>query len=384
MAPVDFSAMMPAGFVFMHPGALETDTCKDMEPISAAPRPPVPAISSYPAEPQWQWVLAEPAFQQPAVVWQPAVWQFSEPAAQAANFYYSDSSIPCDNAWAVPPACSADASGEFYWQPHVQTPSVQSLLPTADALRGQVWKLAREEAGCRLIQQALEEATTDEQRNTLAAELQTHVVAALRSPNANHVIQKCISTMRPMQSQFIIDEISGSACTVARHRYGCRVLQRLFEHCPSAQLRGLLDELLEEAVALSTHVYGSYVMKHFLEHGNEKDANALTWILAENVIIMREHDYGFPVLGEALRQAGQAAKMALASALLLHPDMLTNMAHSRHGNLTVKLLLQVSEGTLPTERQTAVSELMARKVVLEGSRYGRVVSKYLTQCSEEA
>jgi hypothetical protein len=145
-----------------------------------------------------------------------------------------------------------------------------------------------------------------------------------------------------------------------------------------------LDELLGEAVALSTHVYGSYVMKHFLEHGDEKDANALTWILAENVATMREHDYGFPVLGEALRQAGHDAKMALATVLLLQPDMLTNMAHSRHGNLTVKLLLQVSDGTLPTERQTAVSELMGRRLVLEGSRYGRVVSKYLAQCSEEA
>jgi pumilio RNA-binding family len=187
-----------------------------------------------------------------------------------------------------------------------------------------------------------------------------------------------------MQSQFIIDEISGSACSVARHRYGCRVLQRLFEHCPPAQLRGLLDELLGEAVDLCRHVYGSYVMKHFLEHGDEKDANALTWILAANVSTMQEHDYGFAVLGEALRQAGQDAKLALASVLLLQPDVLTNMAHSRHGNLTVKLVLQVAEGTLPTERQTAVSELMARRYVLEGSRYGKVVSKYLMQCSEQA
>ena len=51
----------------------------------------------------------------------------------------------------------------------------------------------------------------------------------------------------------------------ARHKYGCRVLQRLLEHARHDQLNGLVDALLAKAIPLSRHYFATYVMQHILE-----------------------------------------------------------------------------------------------------------------------
>lgn len=246
-------------------------------------------------------------------------------------------------------------------------------------LEGNVWMLSKDDKGCRRVQDALEEAVSDEERMALVAELRPHVWEAIRCPNANFVIQKCIGTMRPGKLQFIVDEIRGNAGKVARHKYSCRILQRLFEHCPPEQLGELVEELLSEAVDLCTHMFGSYVMKHLLEHGAPSQATALKSILAENVSTISEHSYGSAVLCAALEQANQDATVALAGTFLQDPALLVRIAHSRHGQLSVKLALQVAEGMLPAQRQMALSALKGARRTLCTSRYGRALNKHLAE-----
>merc|ERR1719247_1621296 len=112
--------------------------------------------------------------------------------------------------------------------PRFQEISLQQTEPTAVQIAGNVWHLAREKEGCRLVQEALENATGDADRVALASEMRGRVWEALRCPNANFVLQKCIGVLRPQASQFIIDELRDKGSSkAARHRFGCRVLQRL-------------------------------------------------------------------------------------------------------------------------------------------------------------
>jgi len=368
MSPVTFA---PQGdFMFMHPGVLDVEACKGTPSVSEI-RTCEGTDATWPSYPYpLQWLPQQDL--QPASMLQAAAWQSSEDSAsQIANMSYSsDPSLQSGSVW---------APNGIYWQLDAQNAFAYPVEPTASSLRGQIWRLAQDQQGCHLVQQALDEAACDEERVALVTELHTHVQEALRCPNANYVIQKCIGTMSAWQSQFIIDEICGFAARVARHKYGCRILQRLFEHCSAEQMLGIVDELLGEAAELSTHIYGSYVMKHLLEHGAGTHTSMLTQVLANHVSTVCQHSYGCAVLCDALTHTNEEAKVALARALLLRPDVLTYMAHSRHGQAAVKLVLQLGEAALPSERQAALSALRGQRGILATSRYGRAMNKYLNE-----
>jgi hypothetical protein len=152
------------------------------------------------------------------------------------------------------------ASLEQLWQSAEQDKLGASVIPSA--MQQQLWKMALDSKGCRLFQKALEDAPSDVARSALASSLRTHIWEALRSPNANHVVQKCIGTMRSRDFQFIIDEIlqegGGGAIKAAQHKFGCRVLQRLFEFSSPTQLDAIVEELLSQALPLCKDMYANF------------------------------------------------------------------------------------------------------------------------------
>lgn len=150
---------------------------------------------------------------------------------------------------------------------------------SASALTGRVWALARDPKGCREVQEALDSADNEEVRVAMVAELHHHVWEAMRCPHANFVIQKAIALLRPDEVQFVVDEIvekgHRAIAQAAKHKFGCRIIQRLLEHCSGNQLKSLSDGLLSDAVSTARHPYGNYVMQQLLEYGTDKQKHTL-------------------------------------------------------------------------------------------------------------
>jgi len=242
------------------------------------------------------------------------------------------------------------------------------------SIHGNVWRLARDPAGTRAVQQAFHDATSNDHRVDLALELHTHVWEALKCPQANHVIQKCISTLPAIDSQFIIDELlrvgHGSIAKAAKHRYGCRILQRLFEHCSSAQLSTIRHDLLIDAVSLCGHNFAKYVMQHLLEFGTSSDISRLTDILATNVSTLAADGSGCAVLDSALKHSSGPSQACLVQELLSDPGLFADMACSRHGQLAAKFALELAD---PPHKWVAMNRLSDQKEKLQNSRYGRVL-----------
>merc|ERR1712100_32989 len=90
-----------------------------------------------------------------------------------------------------------------------------------------------------------------------------------QSPHGNHVVTKIITVMPPTALQSLILELQGRVVNVARHQYGCRLLERLLEHCPVNQVACVIEELLSDAEPLCRHPYGNFVMQHIFEHGSQ-------------------------------------------------------------------------------------------------------------------
>lgn len=66
--------------------------------------------------------------------------------------------------------------------------------------------------------------------------------------------------------------IEAGAVPLSRHSYGCRVIQRVLEHCDMRDVRAeLMACLLGATRTLAQDTYGNYVIQHILEHGSEAD-----------------------------------------------------------------------------------------------------------------
>merc|ERR1719428_1207045 len=101
-------------------------------------------------------------------------------------------------------------------------------------------QLSMDQDGCRLLQSALEVGDSCV-RASIASEFGGHVCDAMESPHAHHVLQRIIELMQPNSVCSTLHELQSkwSPAFVARHRFGCRVLERVIEHFPACQHAGL-------------------------------------------------------------------------------------------------------------------------------------------------
>lgn len=242
-------------------------------------------------------------------------------------------------------------------------------------LKHNVRRLSREYHGCRRVQDALEAATTEATRVEIAEELRGNVWHATQCPNANHVIQKCITTMKAESIQFVIDEITRkgpeATCKVARNQYGCRVLQRLLEHCLTHQVDSLVDDLLTEKNRLCMHIYGNYVMRHVLEYAPFAQRHRLAEHVCNRVRELGTDERACAVLCAALAHASREDRKAIAAAVVEDPGLLELIAATRHGHVAVESVIRLLGGG------TALAEVARRlweaTPPLGQSRFGRSV-----------
>lgn len=254
-----------------------------------------------------------------------------------------------------------------YAQAQAVQPSTQQITQPSDKLMdvfGRVWELSSEAEGCRHVQAALEACGEGQDvQFALVAELKGHVWEAIRCPHANYVLQRCITALHTDASQFILVEVlqhgPGAVAQVARHRFGCRVLERLLERYSKAKLRPLVEELMAEAVALAKHAYGNYVIQHALKHGPSDQRQRLTEILEHHLPVLASDRFGSAVLVRALSTGDVSARLAFARRATATQGLLAALARSRHGYAATRIVLQLL-GTLPADEAVAVREALVK------------------------
>lgn len=100
--------------------------------------------------------------------------------------------------------------------------------------------------------------------------------------------------------------INGVGCTLVRlydmcvglqvfnlstHPYGCRIIQRILEHCLPEQTSGLLEEMHEHTERLLHDQYGNYVVQHVLEHGRAEDRSRIVAQVRGKVLPLSQHKF---------------------------------------------------------------------------------------------
>jgi hypothetical protein len=227
---------------------------------------------------------------------------------------------------------------------------LMSSLPSAVVVQGLVVQLSMDQDGCRLLQSALETGDGAE-RAAMSMEFYGHVCDALESPHAHHVLQRIVELMPPSSVSFILHELQykWNPTFVARHRFGCRVLERVIEHfpaCPHAgsELAYFLEGILQDAAPHCYHSFSTFVMQHILEYGSVDQQRAIVNSLCSDLWRAALDMHAVGCLDKALSFQPFEDQVALASAILDSEGLLTRMALTRKGLPVARRLLRVIDG----------------------------------------
>ncbi|KAH9609757.1 hypothetical protein KSS87_012747, partial [Heliosperma pusillum] len=190
----------------------------------------------------------------------------------------------------------------------------------ASKLDNRVLNLSLQMYGCRVIQKAIEVVDVD-QKISMVHELDGHIMRCVRDQNGNHVIQKCIECVPEEYIQFIVETFFDQVVTLSTHPYGCRVIQRVLEHCkdPITQSK-VMDEVLGSVSMLAQDQYGNYVIQHVLEHGEPHERTAIIKELAGRIVIMSQQKFASNVVEKCLSFGDVEEREILVNEMLGSTD----------------------------------------------------------------
>jgi hypothetical protein len=142
----------------------------------------------------------------------------------------------------------------------------------------------------------------------------------VESPHANYVAQEMFKVVPAERLGAVIREFEGRAERTARHRYGCRVLVRLFAHClKQPESAGLVDALLSKAGDLCHHTFAHHVIEAILEHtDDDQHKHCVYRAVSANVLGFAQHYHGSHVLKAAITHCSVADVRSLRESLTKH------------------------------------------------------------------
>ncbi|RZC75895.1 hypothetical protein C5167_001287 [Papaver somniferum] len=268
-------------------------------------------------------------------------------------------------------ALMTDVFGNYVIQKFFEHGTAPQRRELANQLNGHVLTLSLQMYGCRVIQKAIEVVDLDQQTK-MVAELDGHIMRCVRDQNGNHVIQKCIECIPQDAIQFIISSFYDQVVTLSTHPYGCRVIQRVLEHCSDPKTQQIMmDEIFQSVCMLAQDQYGNYVVQHVLEHGKPHERTAIIKKLAGQIVQMSQQKFASNVVEKCLTFGGPVERQFLVSEMLGTTDEnepLQAMMKDQFANYVVQKVLETCDDQ---QRELILSRIKVHLNALKKYTYGK-------------
>ncbi|XWS16600.1 hypothetical protein CRYUN_Cryun34aG0103600 [Craigia yunnanensis] len=274
---------------------------------------------------------------------------------------------------------TTDVFGNYVIQKFFEHGCSEQRKKLADQLVGNMLNFSLQMYGCRVIQKALEVIELD-QRTQLVQELDGHIMKCVRDQNGNHVIQKCIECVPTNRIGFITSAFRGQVATLSTHPYGCRVIQRVLEHCSNElQSQCIVDEIVDASYGLSQDQYGNYVTQHVLERGKPHERSHIISKLTGKIVQMSQYKYASNVVEKCLEYGDSAERELLVDEIIGQSDendTLLTMMKDQFANYVVQKVLEVSNDR---QRKLLLDRIRVHINALKKYTYGKHIAARFEQ-----
>ncbi|OAG31327.1 pumilio RNA-binding family [Nematocida displodere] len=262
-----------------------------------------------------------------------------------------------------------DLFGNYVVQKLLEIGTGEQRKEILATMESNIITLALHMYGCRVVQKALE---CKDINKRIVEKLKGHVIELVCDQNGNHVIQKCVECV---DSKFVIKEFEADAVNLSRHRYGCRVIQRIFEN--SKGCSEAIDTIINNAKTLVEDQYGNYVIQHILEKGTDAHKKKIIADLADKVAEHSTHKFASNVMEKCVVCGTPENRKYMLGQLLKAKaetgGTLVSISCDKFGNYVVQRMLDVLTGK---EKETLVQYLKNNLPELKKSTYAKcIISK---------
>ncbi|KAK6131693.1 hypothetical protein DH2020_034560 [Rehmannia glutinosa] len=272
-----------------------------------------------------------------------------------------------------------DVFGNYVVQKLFEFGTPEQRMYLANQLEGQILPLSFQMYGCRVIQKALDVIDL-EQKARLVRELDGHIMRCVRDQNGNHVIQKCIESIPTEKIHFIISSFRGQVATLSMHPYGCRVIQRFLEHCnDDVHTQFIVDEILDSVCSLAQDQYGNYVTQHVLERGKPHERSQIIEKLAGSIVQLSQHKFASNVVEKCLEYSDSTARGVLIKEIIGDDDKNDNlliMMKDQYANYVIQKILEKCSND---HRELLLGQIRNHLTALKKYTYGKHIAARFEQ-----
>jgi len=267
--------------------------------------------------------------------------------------------------------------------------------PPLDALLGQVRRLSRDQVGCRLVQQALDE------EGPMAATLILNEGLpfwgeAMVDPFGNYLFQKILEKITPEERIMLVKSVSTRLVNASLNLHGTRSVQKIVELCAMDEEKradGLSNDnktddeetaadvltkaLTPAAARLCIDSHGNHVIQRILLKLGHKHSKFVFDAVAESVGDVARHRHGCCVIQRCLDSQPGPARSNLVHRIV---DKSLELMQDAYGNYVVQYVLDVCSD----EDVHAVCESVIGKVNLLAIQKfsSNVMEKCLERCTD--
>mmetsp|Transcript_19513 Transcript_19513/g.42053 ORF Transcript_19513/g.42053 Transcript_19513/m.42053 type:complete len:1000 (+) Transcript_19513:522-3521(+) len=301
----------------------------------------------------------------------------SSPRGGAGDEYHSNGS-------------NGGAAGTFNADPAIASLYASPQRPPLDSLLGQVRRLSRDQVGCRLVQQALDE------EGPVAASLVLQEGLpfwgeAMVDPFGNYLFQKILEKVTPEERVMLVKSVSSRLVNASLNLHGTRSVQKVVELCSQDEENGvlhknndgesaseiLMDALAPAAARLCIDSHGNHVIQRIILKLGPKYSEFVFEAVATSVGDVARHRHGCCVIQRCLDSPPSEARSHLVLRIV---EKALELMQDAYGNYVVQYVLDVCSD----EDVHAVCESVVGKVNLLAIQKfsSNVMEKCLERCSE--
>ena len=179
------------------------------------------------------------------------------------------------------------------------------------------------------------------------------------------MIQKIIECLPKEKLDFIIQSFQGQVMQLSTHPYGCRVIQRILEHCQDDHVNSVLEvnispnsfylgnfyplphfslslsslvisvlirdvrytpyasfqEIHRKSDILIADQYGNYVIQHILEHGANPDRQRVLTSVKGRIVQLSQHKFASNVIEKCVTSSSREDRVIIINEVCQNPGI---------------------------------------------------------------